>query len=812
MEKNLFNETLQNESSLNFQENERKEVIVYLSGLKSSMQDVEFKIILTKIEEIILNEAYFTPEFLENFKEILKLSKEKLVFVEKNDFDLYYDLLCLSEFNFTILLLLCKEFNRTKIQEKSVLNANDILLNPQHEYPETYMYSNKTDERRINLDLMNLINLKFFFESFLCKFLDYLIEYNNLIRNKDFLTNLGNLESRLSEIFTYKFVIRKIEYIFDIIFFSLKYIFSPSKNILKSQLEFNLNNISDVSKSLFSLIFEYLLLNYKQHAASINDKFITLPYFENFLTMSTLITSVISEIKFYASKLSYGIDFYHFCPTFSESFANFFFSHLSLKFVSKINDYLSVVENIKNYNFEKFDKFYFSPYSLSLCKESLSDFLIIHFKSFYINENNYEVENKSSWLKPLIQSFCFINFLEKLYQVIVNYLNSKENFYLKKNTMTKPSEEKVLKDIFSILITDLEKVKIIIPRRLIILKEYINLTNLIIFNYILIKLPCGDLVHSFLHTQDLFENLNEFKKFQNKFFFILCNNILKILMKGDYLHELRVYSSQSLPFDYYDIKENTVNVNCTSVKRIDCNPKNKSNGKKTSSGIKNYLFQSDITVTVEEITHKTEFIEFQNENFIIKNKENVDNNIKMTINNFPSKLSKKSPQSKVSSISFEITDLKFLNMSFLKSFENKTSKKIKFSSNKKGEFFIKFKNSNQPSVVVLTQTDKDINLVSKDFSNHLNSCTNLSSQSQSFQFLKEMLSQELLPKFDIDFILSLECENSEENIQVSQNLTVFPENKKNSLLNLQTTLKYYDVNNDYLTNDEITLNIINLFN
>jgi hypothetical protein len=813
MEKSFCDKKIEKESDLNLKEDYQDEITGYILGLKTSMHDYEFKSVLTIIQEIIQNEGYINSKLLESFKQINKLAKEKLVLLEKSGFEIYYDLWCLSEINYIILLVFCKEFNKTKIQEKSLSDSNEILIDHQNETVQTYLYSNKTDEKIINSDLINLINVNFFFETYLSKFLDYLIEYNSLIRSKDFLTNLGSLESRLSEIFPYKIVIRKIEYVFDLIFFGLKYIFSSSNNVLKSELEMDLNSFTNVAKSLFSIIFEYLLLNYKQYSATINDKLVTLPYLENYLTLSILITSVVSEIKFYPSKLSYGIDFYHFCPTFSESFADFFFSHLSLKCVSKINDYLNVVENIKNFNFEKFEKFYFSPYLVSLSKECLSDFIILHFKSFFINENNYEVENKSSWLKPLIQCFCFMSFLEKLYHIIVTYLDLKGNFYLKKNTFTIPCEEKVIKDIFSILISDLDKVKIIIPRRLIILKDYLILTNLIIFNYILLKLPCGNVVHSFSQNSDFYENLNELKKFQNKFFFILCNNILKWFHKDQYIHELRIYSSQSSPFDYFDIQESS-GQEPSSGKILNFYNLRKSNRKKSIPRNNNQHINADIPLTLEEIINKTEVIDFKMENFNIKNnKENVaENIIKISKNYVSSKSYKKTSEFKACSLSFEITNLKFLNLSFLKSLENKTNRKIKFSTNKKGGLIIKFKNSNPPAVIVLTQTDKEINVSSKDFTHNLISYANLPPQSQSFQFLKDMLSQDLLPKFDMDLILSLECESSEENFHVSQPLSIFPENKKNSISNLQKTLKYYDANNEFLSNDEVTQNLIKLFN
>lgn len=796
--------------------------------------------------------------------------------------DAYVGLEC----NFLILLSIVKSLNKKhSIQNSSNENkkfpssGNSNLANF-HNYQSIFFYTDKKDEDTISKDICSLININDYFQNYLTTFIKYLKYYLTLIRTKEYFSTFLIFESKISEIIGNKLVISNLEYFLDFIFFSTKYLFTPTCEDLQNEININLEDFKNIVIDYFSVLFEYLMINYKIYQKMINDKLSNLPYFQNYLTLCILINSTVTTMKLFPnSQESFSpnsnilIDFNTFYPAFNDFFVEYFFSGLKFKIISKLNDLISIYQIVAQKNFFdnfQFETIYFPPYLLNMAKESMSDLLVSHFIALNVNENNFEVENKGYWLKSIIQCYCFTDLTENFYKIMFDYkkkFDKYSNPVLKKNghksnfnfiNLDSQSDEFLLKfEITEILSKALKNYKIIIPRRLMMFKEIYAITYLIITNYFLIKLP--DLRDATYWNKSFFDDIEEYKNLHSKFFFILCSSIEELLMKENYKKKLRIYGLSAYPFDYVDIfQETQKNKNPSENFTHNYSQGSSSqqeNSSQNSEKLKSSSSAKKINQTENSVVLNKNFSvsNFQLPGNININKENqsiniAQNNINIPMNYFsnpvfsssilfkkpasssrndifPYSQSKKKKSKKIkveyTTIKFDITPLikdstatGSLNPQNFLYLENKSDKNIilstkNTSSHPKHFLKINVKNSSSlsQSCFVLFQKNDFLDTYNEISFNNIYSSS--SPDSQSFNFLKEILSCELMPKIESDCLVAMEVLDYDIISYNNSNLSPSEEKFSNCLANLKSTFRYYDLN-DKLEYEEVLENLIKL--
>jgi hypothetical protein len=771
--------------------------------------------------------------------------------------DAYVGLEC----NYLILLSLIKNLNKRhssesasteKLPYTAIATGNKPYTN---QYQSIFFYTDKNDEETISKDICSLINLNDYFQKHLITFIKYLKYYNTLIRSKEYFSTFPMLENKLSELLGNKLSISNLEYFLDLIFFSTKYLLTPNSSSLQSELNINIENFKSITFDFFTVFFEYLMINYKSYEKMINDKLSNLPDFENYLTLCYLINTTVTDVKLFpdseeksSSNSSFFIDFNTFYPAFNDYFVEFFFNGLKYKIISKLNDLIHIYENkinqLSSFDNSQFQSIYFPPYLLNLAKDSMSELLVSHFIALNVNENNFEVDNKGYWLKNIIQCFCFADVTEKFYKIIIECMQklesynriefkkngSKGNFNFK-NLISESDEFSLKFQITEIFSKALENYKIIFPRRLMMLKELYTLTYLILVNYFVIKIP--GLRDNTYWNKSFFEAIEEFKKMQNKIFFILCSSIEEIIIKENYRKKLRIYGLSVYPFDYIDIFQEKKKIKIYS-QNFNFSQNSQHEIREISSAKKTHensiLLKRNIGVTnfqLPGVNNENQSMNISSNNSI----NNFSNPMPMFNSSILSKKpastsrneifsqskskKRKSSQGKLKAIKFDITSLfkdYNLNPQQFKLLENKSEKNISVSTNSNGNnstgnFSLKIKMKSFPSCFVLTQKNNFLDLNDEISFNTIYSSNN--PDSQSFNFLKEFLSCELLPKLESDGLISMEVIDYDLISFTNSNLSPSVEKFSNCLGNLKNTFKYYDLN-DKLKYEEVVENMIKL--
>lgn len=459
---------------------------------------------------------------------------------------------------------------KNKLYDK-ILNKDDI------ETDISTKLSIEEEEFQAKISFISLMFNLFEEENFLNLF-NCLLFTLDKIKNKTFHNYYSAINAKyLSTLFTTGK--KSIKHFDNLIAFTVY-----SKQILKEQkfsfnsyllkiTESQINRFQIQSEFLDRLMFEYYLLNYKEESEIFFDKFSNLNRrLDSQLLFISSFFNFWNKEKFY--NVHHNIDFntvFHNSNEALNQMINFLKPKLIALLDNNIN-YLSdpqklifnqnsVIENyLENVSLE----------NLTIFVDFLKQFICNHIYAAYTNDNNFELINRTIWIKPIIEIFSLSNFLLKLMQInyivkteikdISNKNNTKINyidncFELNYNTnKININEELVYKFMSHIFNEIFDKIFTIIPIRMLYLRE-IYMLNILYFFLNFLEKNSSYLEYFKANPQNqIIFALEKVAKFQNKFFFLISNYILKLIFP-ERKHKLRIYSFQNFPLDYFEIEE-----------------------------------------------------------------------------------------------------------------------------------------------------------------------------------------------------------------------------------------------------------------
>lgn len=767
---------------------EEKEILKHFKFLLSFISDSKMKNYICNCFFYLLKYKHFTTQEVEDRLGVfLDYIDEHLNDENTDKKYLAASLFSCHEINYLILLLFAKK----------VYRENSFIL----------FYNNKVDSEKLIEDSLILLKLSPHI-SYLRLFVDFITKFNLKTKTRDIQSIFTELANKLLSLDYNNIFIMQSEFILDIIFFFFKFIFSPRNSRLYSDYNIKINNFTLLAKRLFQAYFEYLIINYKDNEKLINGKINNFVHFDNYLTFVAASNMVINENKFCFDN---GFDYHTYFPHILD-FYNYMFSCLLSKLSDKFSEFLFCLRHIDNYTLQKFEVFYFPPYLLRTMNESLKDFLINHLIYSNLSDNNFEVTSKGMWLHPIIICFIISDLIEKFYKIILE----KINFSIEEK---KSEQFSIFDKIANLIISSYDKLKIILPKKLILIRDICSLSFLYITQIIIKELPL--IAKIFLENKLFTELLKEMSTRQNKHYFILCNNILKLILQDEHTYKLRVYGFHSFPLDYHEISQvKKGDLNLMDITSSANNIVVKSNHSKNNININlNVSMETDLNkenVIIDENINISNF-----NNMIIDVKTSVksenNNNHNHNINEVQSKRRRKSKKKEgeliISGNNYNIIDSRFSNNSNTSNKLIKTkSSLIKFDitsiiQNFDQEQFQKMESESNCKLVSLSKNNNDKFLIK---AKQLFACLVII-QKGELEIIKDTVlkpyklvdlfnSELLINKNDLDILLTINHDNI-----LSAN-----QNYDNSLQNYYNTFKYLDIKEE-LDNDLIVSNLINLF-
>jgi len=679
------------------------------------------------------------------------------------------------------------------------------LSNFKYSFGNNNNFCSSLSENSMMNDLLSLSNINHSYVNFFEFFINFVHSTNLKTRSREYFLIFMQIDKKCPEFSKNKIIFSNLEIVLNPIFLSLKYILSPSKTILEKDLKINIDNLKQITNSLFKVIFDYMMIYYKSYEITILNKISNFTAFEFYSMFQKIITNYICEIKF--KEKDNLIDYHTFFPNFSDWFWIDYMSVYKQKIVTKIEELLFILSNFERYDIRKLDMFYTPPYLLNASNESFKDFIVHHFIASYINDNNYEVVSRNIWLKTTIECYAYSNFLEVFYRsIITNMQNRNSSAFLSYDSSN------VLTDIVQHFDNLFETINLLLPKKFMLLKDIYCLGNLLIFHHFIMIFPLLKV------SDSMIKNIEKFSLYQNKYYFIICNDILS--RKKAYTgSKFRLCAHHTYPINFQDVIS-------ISAKKINDDKSDNFSNKKAKMDEENHNFNYDDNVIDDDI-----IVDLDNQMITDTNDENMNvmnvtmNNIIMpqenkirkrsksktkkgifsssitssgthlrprtkcnrNINVYSNK-SKKGLKSKFkkpyesSSAKFDVTQY-FSNLEEeqIKMFQAKYEKKIKLSKSKNGKFFLKCADNLTPMVLILKDNNLDL------IFNNLNSLN-----------LKEKLINnfEIINRADLEYLMIMNMEAHNQNIiEQSENSDDPIKNFKNIFINydIEEKLDYYSV-------------------
>jgi hypothetical protein len=338
------------------------------------------------------------------------------------------------------------------------------------------------------------------------------------------------------------------------------FLFSKLLKINNSQV----NRFQIQSEYLDRIVFEYFLLNFKDENKTFLDKF------------SNLNCGLNSQLLFFSAFLSFwnkekfynvynNIDFNTVFSSCNEAL-NQLINNFRPKLIALLEELLAFFADPQKFMFKHTAGFYKHLDTISLdiftnFLDNLRQFICNHIYAAYVNDNNFELINRIIWIKTIIEIFSLSNFLLKLLQI--NEILKCEKDNLKNNCLNQNykgpgglqiNEDLVYKLISHVFVENFKKICTAIPKRMLYIREIYMLNFLFLFVNFLEKAPFYLKYFNSNPEKQIISALEKFAKFQNKYFFMLANYLLKLIFP-DKKHKLRIYSFHNFPLDYSEIEE-----------------------------------------------------------------------------------------------------------------------------------------------------------------------------------------------------------------------------------------------------------------
>lgn len=371
---------------------------------------------------------------------------------------------------------------------------------------------------------------------------------------------------------------KTIKHIDNLILFSIfsKKIFSENFfQIIRISLkitDIQINKFFFNSGLFDRVIFEYMLLNFKDEKNTFLEKYSSLNGgLENQVLFFCNYLDFWNKEKFY--NVHQNIDYNTIFLSCNEALIQMLtiFRLKIIEFLEELIKFFSNTQNIMKTN-NCFNNLlsYINPLILKSIVNNIRQFICNHVYSIFINDNIFELINRSIWMKPIIEVYSLCNFSSHLFDIF-NFMNSTDKTMSYTNPLSglgdlskKSIEMEFItnltkgKTTFKFLSTIFKnqfiKVMTLIPKRIVFLREVSILNFLFLFSNFIEK---NTNYLYFLREnpeKEIIMALEKFAKFQNKYLFILSNYILRLLIP-ERKHRLRIYSLHNFPLDFLEIEE-----------------------------------------------------------------------------------------------------------------------------------------------------------------------------------------------------------------------------------------------------------------
>jgi hypothetical protein len=688
------------------------------------------------------------------------------------------------------------------------------LSNFKYSFTNNSNFSSSLSENSMMNDLLSLSNLNHSYTNFFEFFINFVHSTNLKVRSREYFLIFMQIDKKCPEFSKNKIIFSNLEIVLNPIFLSLKSILSPSKTILEHDLKIKIDHLKEITNTLFKVIFDYMMIYYKSYEITILNKISNFPAFEFFSMFQNIITNYICEIKF--KEKENFIDYHTFFPNFSDWFWIDYMSVYKQKIVTRMEELLFILSNLERYDLNKLDLFYTPPYLLNASNESFKDFIVHHFIASYINDNNYEVVSRNIWLKTTIECYAYSNFLEIFYKSIITNIQKRNSsaFLLYDST-------KVLTEIVEHFDNLFETTNLLLPKKFMLLKDIYCLSNLLIFHHFITIFP------SFKVSDSMIKNLQKLSLYQNKYYFIICNDILS-KKNTNVGSKFRLCAHHTHPINFQDV----ISISAKKISDDKCDNFSNRNSKWNEE---NHKFNYDNNINDDDI-----IVDLDNQMITDTNNENMNvmnvtmNNIVMPqenkirtrsksktkkgISSFSitssgthlrprakynrnihiysnkskkgSKTKLKKPYESSFSAKFDVTQyFGHLEDEQIKMFQVKYEKKVKLTKIKNGKFLLKVAGNLTPMVLIIKDNNLDL------FFNHLNSLN-----------LKEKLLNnfEIINRADLEYLMIMNLDAHNQNI-IEQS-----ENAENLIKNFKNIFTHYDIEEklDYYS---VIENLLKLF-
>jgi hypothetical protein len=426
---------------------------------------------------------------------------------------------------------------------KIIKNSDIVVLN-----------NNETDGSVLTVE-----TLYSYFYRFISFLLVHIEDVFKRVRSKDYCQSVQFFsENEFFQKIGRNLVIYDFEAMFDLVFLTCRtIILNPSNTEVSAELNIDLNILSQDIKRLFGVMFQYLLINLKSYQSEIFSKIHSCYTLEQLLTFSFLLLDHVVGKKF--TEENEGYDFCSIFTTFFD-FANYFYSILRMNVVERISDFFHVVDGIEGFNLQKFENYYIPPYLVAAHNTKMKEFLYNHLLAINFNENIYECVTRNFWLTLFVDLYGFVDFLERLYRILVDFLSCEKNLTQKIVLMSVSYNivDRVL-GVFNDYFT--KRFKSILPKKFILFKETYTAIYLYLFHHFIHSKKFKTyLDYSNMKYTPLLEMIEQISLTWNRKYFLLCNNILKAFKGESHRKKVRIYPNESFVMAYYEYSDQSTMV------------------------------------------------------------------------------------------------------------------------------------------------------------------------------------------------------------------------------------------------------------
>jgi hypothetical protein len=341
-------------------------------------------------------------EYLDYFdrisENIYKILDERID-IDKETF--YMNLIIYIELNYIILLVLIKNFH--------IMNNNSRRL-----------YTPVMDDDTNIKDIYLIIEANNFLVNKLFFLTTHISDIVSKIMNKDYMLYASQFDKNLIDWRVPRLVFHNLDYMLDMIFLCLKFIFRPN-NHLMAEIKINTEQFSELVIKLFQVVMDYLLINWRDERA-LMDKIVNSFCLEQYLIFSYIFLNYVMDKKFSVNS-EFKYDFGTYFPFFY-TFGSLFYNTLRTKLMVSISHYCCILDKIESFDMKKLkENYYIPPYLIHLNTENLKNFIIHHMTAWTSSENTYEFVNRNYWIMIYIDTCAFSEILERLIETVYDLLN-----------------------------------------------------------------------------------------------------------------------------------------------------------------------------------------------------------------------------------------------------------------------------------------------------------------------------------------------------------------------------------------------------